>query len=115
MLLLKISDVVMSLRTQNQIPPKKPSASMPKSSSSTILVKSQKDTHQYSIVTLLTSPVSLVNFLRKSIDDLVRKLKTIQLKSNLVMLALSKWSPQNQCASKPFHHMPLLDDLPYVI
>merc|ERR1719197_361588 len=70
--------------------PRKQSLSMPKSSFSTTLVKLETVTPRSWIVTPPTSPANLPNCSKKLIVDPVKKWKTSQRKSNLVMLLLSR-------------------------
>merc|ERR1711970_1098161 len=86
----KTSVVVMYAPTRKTTQQKKPRPSTLKSSYSITLVKSKTVTLQSSIATLLTLHANSVKCWKKSTDVPVRKSKTSQLKSSLVMPLLSR-------------------------
>merc|ERR1711970_1143343 len=86
----KTSVVVTSAPTPKTIQQKKLNPSTLKSSYSTTPVKSKTVTPQSSIATLLTLLANSVKCWKKSTDVPVRRWKTSQLRSSLVMPLLSR-------------------------
>merc|ERR1711994_700585 len=94
--------------------PRKPKTSRPRSSSSTIQVRSATSTPQYSIATLLILHANSSSSLRRSTNVLDKFLKRTQSSSNQETPPLYSSNQLAQCVLRHSLNTHLLDVSPYV-
>merc|ERR1711862_679231 len=97
----RTSVVDMLLPTARRTQQRRPRTSLPRSSSSTIQVRSAPSTPQYLIATPLTSPANSRSSSKRSTNVPVKFLRRAQSSSNLETPPSSLSSQPAQCASRP--------------